>query len=287
MKILLLGGGGLAGNIFIKYFSNLKQSEHILGATFSENESNYHLNLDKKKIHTFYEINAFEYKSINSTLDVFKPDVIINTIGLTKRISNRNDPKLSIYLNSYFPHILFKDCLEKNIKLIHLSTDCIFSGKNGNYTEDDISDASDLYGKTKFLGELKEKNALTLRTSILGPEIRRFLGIYSWFINQKTNVYGYDKAFFSGITSLELAKIILQIINNKIDLSGVYHLSSERISKFELLDIIKKIKKMDINITKSNAEIYDRSLNNNKFHSEFGYISPKWENMILELTNYE
>ena len=121
--------------------------------------------------------------------------------------------------------------MEKNIKLIHLSTDCIFSGKNGNYTEDDISDASDLYGRTKFLGELKEKNALTLRTSILGPEIRRFLGIYSWFINQKTDVYGYDKAF-SGITSLELAKIILQIINNKIDLCEyiIYH---QKNSKFE------------------------------------------------------
>ena len=286
MKILLLGGGGLAGNTFIKYFLSFK-NRYSIGVTFSEHESNYNLNLDNQSISTFYNINAFKYNLVSSVINDYKPQVIINTIGLTKRISNTIDPKLSIYLNSYFPHLLLKTSNEKDIKLIHLSTDCIFSGYNGNYSEDSIPDALDIYGKTKFLGELNEKNALTLRTSILGPEIRRFLGIYSWFINQKTDVFGFDKAFFSGITSLELAKIIFHIIDHNYDLYGIYNLASEKISKFELLNIIKKIKKMNINIIKSDSEIYDRSLNNKKFRSVSEYKVPNWENMILDLIDYE
>ena len=128
---------------------------------------------------------------------------------------------------------------------------------------------------------------MTLRTSILGPEIRRFIGIYSWFSNQKREVFGFDKAYFSGITSLELAKIILHIINNNFGLYGIYNLSSKKISKYKLLNVIKEVKKMNIEIIKSNSEIYDRSLNNAKFRTISEYRTANWEDMILELINYE
>lgn len=287
MRILLLGGGGLVGNIFIKYYQNITNNKHDLGATFSENQSIYDIQFNEKKVDTFFNVDAFNYKSILDSINTYKPDAILNTIGVTKQIANNNDPKLSIYLNSYFPHLLCATCNEKNIKLIHLSTDCIFSGSRGNYSEEDIPDASDIYGKTKFLGELQTKNALTLRTSILGPEIRRFLGIYSWFIKQSNQVYGFDKAFFSGITSLELSKIIIFCLENCYDLTGIYNISSIKISKYELLNIVRDIKKLNIKIQKSANEIYDRSLNGAKFISETGYLCPSWEDMINEMIKYE
>ena len=171
------------------------------------------------------------------------------------------------------------------------STSCLSSslfisgGFTFNTNSDDAynSDAFDIYGKTKYLGEVDNDNSLTLRASILGPEISKFLGIYSWFMCSSKSVLGFNNAYFSGFSSIEFANILTKIIKEKFNISGVYHLSSHKISKFNLLVMIKEINNLKIEIIKSDNEIYDRTLNSEKFMKEIDYIAPTWEKMITEL----
>jgi len=284
MKILILGGNGLVGHKILQICRNhLPVEKFKIEATFREEKKSYkYLNYKINISNSFFNINVNNFESLSKVINIYQPNLIINCIGLTKKISNSSPPIHSIYLNSYFPHLLSNICLLNNIKLIHLSTDCIFSGKKGNYLESDSSDATDIYGKTKYLGEIDNANTLTLRSSILGPELVKVIGIYSWFIKSRGSVIGFDKAFFSGFTSVEIANIIIFIIKNNINLSGVYHLSSYKISKFDLLCKIKEINNLKIEIIKSDKEIYDRTLISEKFKKQTGYVTPSWEFMLKD-----
>ena len=213
----------------------------------------------------------------------YHPDAVVNAIGIVKQLPEASESIPSIEINALFPHRLALLCKDINARMIHLSTDCVFSGEKGNYKESDISDADDLYGRTKFLGEVTEKHCLTLRTSMIGPELSRKKNLLEWFLSQKGTVNGYKKVIFSGFTTLELSRIIENMILNYPEANGIYHVSSEPISKFDLLSLIKEGLKLSIEIIPDESTVCDRSLDSIKFRREFGYTPPTWGEMVSEL----
>jgi dTDP-4-dehydrorhamnose reductase len=225
-----------------------------------------------------------DISSFESIIQDLKPDVVINCIGVVKQSEAAKDPLISVAVNSLFPHQIAQICGRTMSRLIHISTDCVFSGREGNYTESENSDAEDLYGRSKYLGEVSGDGLMTIRTSLIGRELRGSHGLIEWFLSQvgKT-VPGYQKAIFSGLTTSAIAKLMLQIIQEHPDLSGVWHLASEPISKHDLLALVKAIFNLDIEITPDNAVVVDRSLNAERLKKATGIVSPSWQTMIEEM----
>ncbi|MGJ7024622.1 sugar nucleotide-binding protein [Petrimonas sulfuriphila] len=239
MKILLLGAGGMAGHVIYTVLNETKQYE-LLGTINSTKFKDENIHLD-----------IYDIEKLNGIIDGFSPDVIINSVGVLIKGSKEN-PENAIYANAYFPNYLAKIAQKKKIKLIHISTDCVFSGSTGTYTESSVKDATDVYGLSKNLGEIIDDNNLTIRTSIIGPELKsNGEGLFHWFMHQKEKIYGYKSNMWSGVTTLELAKFIQWMLSSKINLTRLIHLTNNcPISKFDLLTIVnenfeKKIKILD------------------------------------------
>jgi len=235
--------------------------------------------------------NAYDRIELSSTdalepvLAIFRPQAVVNAIGIVKQRPTATETIPSLEINALLPHRLAVLCREIGARLIHISTDCVFSGRKGGYREEDPSDAEDLYGRTKYLGELHEPNCLTLRTSMVGPELSRKTGLVEWFLAQRGTVRGYRNAIFSGFTTFELARIIEMLLTRFSTASGLYHVSSAPISKFDLLSLIKKRLGLAIEITPYDDFRCDRSLDSRRFQSEFGYRAPAWAEMVDELAN--
>jgi dTDP-4-dehydrorhamnose reductase len=195
------------------------------------------------------------------------------------------DPLFSISLNAMFPHRLSLICRTAKIRLIHISTDCVFSGKKGNYEETDQSDAEDLYGRTKFLGELHYPHCVTLRTSIIGRELKSHLGLIEWFLSQTGTIRGYTRATYTGFTTDEISHIIQDYVIPNPSLSGLYHVSSDPISKYDLLLLAREAYKKEIEILPDSEFFCDRSLISTRFREQTGYQPPSWQEMIEKLAN--
>ena len=222
----------------------------------------------------------------DSLVDLFdrvQPDVVINCAGITKHLVSGNDPLALIPMNSLLPHRLLKLCNEMGSRLIHISTDCVFSGKKGSYTESDLADAQDWYGKSKALGEIISSNAVTLRTSTIGPELNSQHGLLEWFLFQSEVCKGYSRAIFSGLPTVVFAKIIRDIVIPRTSLSGLYHVGAEPISKFDLLQLIAQVYDKKIHIQVDDRLKIDRSLNVTKFYNATGYKSPDWPQLIKQM----
>jgi dTDP-4-dehydrorhamnose reductase len=236
------------------------------------------------KMNILENISADNLETIRTAIDKINPEVIINCIGIVKQLPAAQDPLQSIALNALFPHQLAQICRHKNLRLIHMSTDCVFSGRKCSYSDEDPSDAEDLYGKTKFLGEVDYPRCLTLRTSIIGRELDTTHSLIEWFLSEEgKTVYGYKKVIFSGLTTLALSEIIAEILADHPHLSGVYQIASEPISKYDLLNLVKKTYDMKIKIDPDETIINNRSLNSEKFRKETNIKIPSWEYMIEEM----
>jgi dTDP-4-dehydrorhamnose reductase len=217
-----------------------------------------------------------------------RPRVVVNCAGIIKQRPASKDAVPSILTNALLPHQLSEICGRWDARLIHFSTDCVFSGKRGNYREDDIADAADLYGRTKCLGEVANGNALTLRTSIIGRELVHFQSLLEWLLNEKhRRVYGYKRALFSGLTTNRLADIVSDLIEKHPNLCGLYHISSQTISKFDLLCLIREAYKLDIEILPDEDFFCDRSLSGLKFEAATGYVRPTWPELLAQLADDE
>jgi dTDP-4-dehydrorhamnose reductase len=235
-----------------------------------------------------YRVDALIFEEIVRALIVIQPELVINCIGLIKQIKSLvNDPFLSISLNALFPHQVSMLCRAANIRMIHISTDCVFSGKKGYYTESDLSDAEDLYGRTKFLGEVNDSSTITLRTSIIGQELKNNLGLIGWFLSQSGTIKGYKRAIYSGFTTDELSHIILNYVIPHPELRGVYHVSSNPISKFDLLMMVKEAYgKNNVEILPDQEFFCDRSLISTRFRQATGYLPSSWGDMIGEMASH-
>lgn len=221
-----------------------------------------------------------EYKKLENIIFKIKPDFVVNCVGSLIKESKVN-PENTIYLNAFLPYQLMRCCEKIDAKLIHLSTDCVFSGKKGNYSEDDFRDADDIYGRSKALGEIINNNVCTLRTSIIGPELKADgEGLFHWFMLQKGKINGYTKVYWSGITTCELAKAIEKVIEN--NLFGLFHVTNgEPISKFDLLNLIKRVYNKN-NVTIESFDQYNSNKTLQK-SKRFDFNIPDYYHMLLEM----
>lgn len=233
----------------------------------------------------YYGVDVVRTEELVGVLADFRPDAVVNAVGIVKQQSAAKESIPSIEINALFPHRLALLCKVVGARLIHMSTDCVFSGQKGNYKESDLSDAEDLYGKSKYLGEVHEAHCVTLRTSIIGTELTRKKSLVEWFLAQKGPVKGYRKAIFSGFTTVEMARIIESLLVLHPYASGLYHVSSEPISKFELLSKIKEKLELPVLVVPDESLDIDRSLDSIRFRKDFGYMPPAWDDMLDELTN--
>ena len=284
-KILIFGISGMLGSTFFKYLS--ENENYYLYGTVRDNQKK---NL-VRRICPNGEILVFNKLLDESLLENFfneiKPDFVINCIGIIKQSNNSIYTSSYIAINSLFPHLLSNINEKFNSKLIQISTDCVFSGNKGMYSEQDIPDASDIYGRSKLLGELVDnKKNLTIRTSIIGHEIQSFNSLLNWFLSQTNNIKGFSRAIFSGFTTLELAKIFENYILPNDRLTGLYHISSNPITKYNLLLKIKDIYGKEISITKDEVFEIDRSLNSKIFREMTGFSPKSWDSMIFEMKEY-
>lgn len=237
---------------------------------------------EQQSIYEGIDLNNLD--SLFFLLESLKPNLIINCIGLIKQLEQANDYVSAIKINALFPHQLANFCKSLQIKLVHFSTDCVFNGSKGDYKETDFADANDLYGRSKFLGELNCSNTLTIRTSIIGHELSRNQSLLGWFLQQEDTITGYCNAIFSGLPTNALAKIVRDIIiPRSSSLNGLYHIAANPISKYDLLNLIAKTYQKKINILPDESFIINRSLNADKFYHETGYRAPDWEILIKEM----
>lgn len=281
MKILILGGDGMLGHQLYQY---LVLCHHDVRVTLRENFGNYeryHF-FDKEK--AYCNIDVENLVQVLGVLKNFEPDVVINCIGLIKQRPEKENVLLNLNINAVFPHQLSLLCKEINARLVHMSTDCVFDGKLGGYSEEDLSNAEDVYGKTKFLGELHESHTITLRTSIIGFELKNKKSLLEWVLSQKGRaVSGFRNAIFSGFTTHEMARIIERIITQYPREYGLYNVASNPVSKYDLLCVINQA--FDLNLTISEDIKFKcfRQLNGERFNTVFNYTPPSWNNMIAEL----
>ena len=279
MRILILGGDGMLGH---QLFLHLKE-RHDVKVTLRQDFAAY----------TQFEIfcresvyDALDIRSMDRLIEVMadcRPEAVINAIGIVKQRADAKESIPSLMINALLPHRLAVLCKAIGARLIHLSTDCIFSGRKGNYQESDPSDAEDLYGKTKYLGEVHESNCLTLRTSIIGRELSRHTGLLDWFLGQTSSVKGFTNAIYTGFTTLEMSRIIERMLLDFPDIFGVYQVSSDPISKYELLLLFREKLGHNIEIIPDDSFCCDRSLDSSRFRAEFNYTPPTWSSMIEEL----
>jgi dTDP-4-dehydrorhamnose reductase len=230
--------------------------------------------------------DATDFNAVRQVIDSIRPDVVINCIGVINKLEEKMGEAVTTRLNAELPHEIYRLCRPKGIRLIHISTDCVFSGKKGNYRDDDPPDAADIYGKTKSLGEVKGEGALTLRTSIIGRELNNSYGLLEWLISNKGGkVSGWTNAIFGGLPTLHLSRIIADIIEKHPDLSGLYNVSSDPISKYTLLVLINSAFGLNIEITPVPEPREDRSLDSTRFRKETGFTPLPWQQMIKELAD--
>lgn len=259
MKILVLGSTGMLGHKMVErlqiHYSNV-------------------VGLSREK-----GLDARDLARTEAMLRMIQPDVVINCVGIVKQ--REQNPEELIAINSLFPHFLKRICADLGIRLIHFSTDCVFSGKKGRYTEFDQPDAEDAYGSTKYMGEVTGENVLTLRTSIIGREKTNYLGLLEWFLKQKGDINGYGNCFFSGVTTNWLSDVVVKLLDRK-DMSGRWQIASEPISKLELLKLFQETyDRQDIKIIAVAGPSCDRSLDGYQFEQATGIETPSWPDMLI------
>ena len=281
-KILILGATGMLGSQVCKYFYNKKKYATICVAR-SRKKFTLLNSTGKKKIKaTFLDLQSL--KKTKKMILKLQPDYLINCVGMVKQIMNKQNKKETFFLNTKLPKVLSDLAKSENFKFIHFSTDCVFSGKRGHYRENDVSDYKDYYGKTKYLGENDSINTINLRTSIIGHELNTKIGLLEWFLLSKKKVFGFKNAIFSGLTTLEIAKILEKhIINKNVIKFGTFHISSKPINKYNLLKMISKIYKKNILIVPNYSIKCNRALNSSKFKKITGYNRKNWKEMLIEL----
>ena len=286
MRILVLGGEGMLGH---KMFQ-------LLGQRFGD----VHCTIYGAKTEPLYSrtglygggavlerVDASKLEALRELLDGLRPDVVVNCIGIVKQRPEAHEYIPSIMLNSLLPHFIAATCLPWGGRLIHFSTDCVFTGNDGGYTEESPSDAEDLYGKSKFLGETPNTgNALTLRTSIIGRELFNFQSLLEWFLAQNHGtIRGYSRVLYSGVTTNQMARVVGDVIERFPGLSGLCQVTSTTISKHDLLRELREAFGLDMEIIPEDETLSDRSMIGAKFQAATGFICPSWPDLCADLAN--
>jgi dTDP-4-dehydrorhamnose reductase len=284
-RVIVLGANGMLGRTLL--LRAIQTGAFVVAATSRPGGFDERLLslVNTKKLST-YSLDAIRPDESESIFTSFKPDYIINCIGVIKQREEASAPLHCISVNSLFPHWLVGIASEVNAKLIHISTDCVFSGEKGGYLEDDVSDAKDLYGRTKALGEITDKNCITLRTSIIGHEVGKRYGLLDWFLSAQGEVKGFKEAFFTGVTTLELSDQIINLMLSSEFVSGLFHVAGQKISKYELLEKIKTTFRKEVKLVPTESEKIDRSLCGDLWTQVSGYEAPSWDKALEDYRHW-
>jgi len=284
MKVLVMGASGMLGSAMIRVLSENDDLE-VFGSIRSQ------------KIKTFFSSNISDrlvqcdditnYSNLIEIFDKVQPNVVINCISLSKALLSKSEPLIMIPIYALLPHKLAKLCSNIDARLIHMSTDGVFSGAKGDYLESDAFDAKDFYGVTKFIGEVQYPHSISIRTSIIGHELQRGNGLLSWFLSQQESCKCFSNAIFSGFPTVALAQIVRDIVIPRPDLFGVYHIASNPISKCDLLRLIADVYGKEIEILPDKKISIDRSLNAERFRIATGYTPPDWQSLVKLMHIYQ
>jgi len=274
-RVLVLGGSGMLGHVLSRALSPRFDTRTTVRT------SDCPVALDPARI--LVDVSADAFDTVVRAVTSARPDVVVNCIGIVKQADAARDPIASILINSLLPHRLAELCGAEGARLIHVSTDCVFSGRAGGYTEHDLPDPVDLYGRSKLLGEVADGDCLTVRTSIIGRELAGANGLLEWFLGQEGTVRGFRRAIFSGLTTQALAATLAAIISDHRTLTGIRHVASAPISKFELLGLLKDAYGRGVEIVPDDEVVCDRSLDATSFEHETGLHPPSWAEMVAAL----
>ena len=283
MRVLILGATGMLGH---KMHDVLSREHDVTSTTRSVLAT---LPTDPAPFFRLGRVverfEATDLTALDSLLVDVDPAAVINCIGVIKQREAAHDAITSITINALFPHQLVEVCAARGIRVIHFSTDCVFSGERGDYTEDDTSDALDLYGRTKYLGEVSDPGSLTIRSSIIGRELANFRSLLEWFLRQRGEVRGFTRAIYTGLTTVEMARSVDRVLVDHPDLEGLYQVASEKISKYNLLEMVGQHFGLQALVKLWPDETFacDRSLRGDRFVAATGIKVPAWEDMIGEL----
>lgn len=283
MKILVLGASGMLGNAMLRTLAaapglvvhGTARSANVLQRFDTELAGRIVTGVDVENADALAALFA----------DV-RPAVVINCIGLVKQLAQADDPLQALPINALLPHRLARLCQLVGARLIHISTDCVFDGRKGGYLESDPSDAQDLYGRSKLLGEVTQPHTITLRTSIIGHELGSAHGLVGWFLAQQGTVRGYRKAIFSGLPTVELARVVRDHVLPRPDLYGLYHVAAEPINKYDLLKLVATAYGRDTAIEPDERLVIDRSLNARRFQEATGYVAPPWPTLVARMRDF-
>jgi dTDP-4-dehydrorhamnose reductase len=276
VRVLVLGASGMLGNAMLRLFAR-SDGYAAIGAVRTlapplkslADGANFITGLD-----------AESADSIARAFAEARPDVVINAVGLIKQLNGGNTVASAVPINTLLPHRLQMLAEIAGARLVHISTDCVFSGSKGGYLETDKADAADVYGLSKYLGEVEAPNAVTLRTSIIGHELASANGLIEWFLAQKHGIKGFTKAIFSGLPTIELARVVRDYVLPHPELTGLYHVSADPISKYDLLRLVSAAYRHDIAIEPDTSLVIDRSLNSDRFRGVTGYTPPSWPQLV-------
>lgn len=284
MRILVLGASGMIGSTVLRVLSE-KKDWKVFGTIRNGDVRRFFSSQIAERLIDGIDVEHPDV--LMKVLDDIRPDVVINCAGLTKHKPEADDPLISIPINTLMPHRLAGLCKLIGARLVHVSTDCVFSGEKGNYKEDDFADARDVYGKSKALGEVLYPHVITLRTSTIGHELQSCYGLLDWFLSQEGRCKGYTRAIFSGLPTVIFAQVIRDEVVPNVELSGLYHVAAKPINKFDLLNLIANVYGKQIEIVPDDNFVIDRSLNADNFRAATGYIAPEWIDMIRLMYTYK
>lgn len=283
MKVLVLGASGMLGNAVFRLFAESDGVE-VIGTVRGERSKRLLPEALRSSIISGVDVESMD--SLTRVLGEAQPDVVVNCIGLVKQLAEADDPLVAIPINTLLPHRLARLCALSGARFVHISTDCVFAGVKGMYVEDDPADAQDLYGRSKFLGEVDYPNAITLRTSIIGHELDGARSLVGWFLAQSGAVKGFNKAVFSGLPTVELARLIRDYVLPNPQLHGLYHVSAEAINKYDLLQLVADVYGKTTEIVPNESLVIDRSLDSTRFRSATGFQPKPWSDLIVSMKQF-
>lgn len=280
MRVLVLGAAGMLGH---KLAQRLAADHRVFGTVRADHPVVGKV-LEPLCDQLFTGVEATEIAAIVDVFGMVRPEVVLNAIGVIKQVREAKDARTSLAVNALLPHQLASLCRAAGARLIHFSTDCVFNGERGGYTESDVADAIDLYGRSKLLGEVEGEGFLTIRTSILGRDLSKDVGLLEWFLSHRGGqVRGFRRAVFSGFPTVVLADIVARIVDQHAGLDGIYHVASAPIDKYDLLVRIRDAMQLDIEIVPDDELVIDRSLNGSRFEQATGMRPPSWTEMVARL----
>ena len=277
MKVLVVGASGMIGSTMFRVLGEHSEWD-IYGSIRAECVKRFfpvsvHQNL-------IAGVDLENQDLLVKILNQIRPHVVVNCAGVTKHLPEAEDPLVSISINTLMPHRLARLCELVDARLIHISTDCVFSGEKGGYAEEDFPDARDMYGKSKALGEVRAAHTITLRTSTIGHELQSKRGLLEWFLSQEGECKGYSRAMFSGLPTVVFAQIVRDVVIPSTELSGLYHVAAQPINKFELLKLIANVYGKEIEIESDDSLVINRSLDATRLREATGYVAPAWPELI-------